>query len=121
MEQYQKVFKALGEGTRLKIIKLLSVQSFCVCELAAALDMLQPRISQHLRILKEAGLVSERKEAYWNYYSLETEFITQVLSEFEVFLDKPLEDLPELGNAAEKISCLDEDQRVKETKTKLKE
>jgi len=72
LESFQKVFKALGEPTRLKILKLIYTQPMCVCELSAVLDMLQPRISQHLRILKEAGLVSERKEGYFTYYNLQT-------------------------------------------------
>ncbi|MBO8167908.1 MAG: winged helix-turn-helix transcriptional regulator [Thermoanaerobacteraceae bacterium] len=120
MERYQKVFKALGERTRLKIIKLLATQSFCVCELAAALDMRQPRISQHLKILKEAGLVSERKEAYWNYYSLEKEYLNEVMQEFQSFLQQPLAETPGFDEVAQKVACLDEDQRVKETKRKLK-
>ncbi|WP_088553927.1 ArsR/SmtB family transcription factor [Calderihabitans maritimus] len=120
MERYQKVFKALGEMTRLKIIKLLAVKSFCVCELAALLDMRQPRISQHLRVLKEAGLVTERKEAYWNYYSLNREYLKQVFEDFNVFLKEALEDHPDFKPVAARIKHLHEDNRVARTKAKLK-
>lgn len=106
--------------TRLKIIKLLSVQSFCVCELAAALDMLQPRISQHLKILKEAGLVTERKEAYWTYYSVEKEFISELCNEFHKFLEMPLVETPGFQVISEAIAKLDENEDVKKTKSNLK-
>lgn len=69
-KQICKAFKALGEPTRLKIIKMLAIQGMCVCELSEVLGMLQPRVSQHLKILKEAELVEETKEGYWVYYSL---------------------------------------------------
>ncbi|WP_366924648.1 metalloregulator ArsR/SmtB family transcription factor [Metallumcola ferriviriculae] len=120
IERYQKVFKALGETTRLKILKLLSVESFCVCELAAALDMLQPRISQHLKILKEAGLVSERKDAYWTYYSVEKELINEVFQEFGTFLDNPLIETPGFQPVAERIATLEDNEEVKKSKSRLK-
>ncbi|MCF8011909.1 MAG: metalloregulator ArsR/SmtB family transcription factor [Clostridiales bacterium] len=63
LESIVKISKALGESTRLKILKLLSVRSMYVCELESVLQINQPRVSQHLRIIKEAGLVKERKEA----------------------------------------------------------
>lgn len=63
MNNYVKILKALGEPTRLKILKLLSIRPMYVCELESVLQMTQPRISQHLRTMKEAGLVIEKKEA----------------------------------------------------------
>jgi len=60
---FETVFKALGEPTRLKIIKLLAVRDLCVCDLEEVMQISQPRISQHLKVLKYAGLVNERKKA----------------------------------------------------------
>lgn len=70
IENYTKFLKALGEPTRLKIINLLAEKEMCVCELMEVLEMNQPRISQHLKVLKEAGVVQERKQAQWSHYSL---------------------------------------------------
>ncbi len=70
-ESIADVYKALGDKTRLRIMALLSHGELCVCELVGALSMSQPSISQHLRKLKQAGLLKERKTAQWVYYSLD--------------------------------------------------
>ena len=65
-----KVFKALGDPTRLKIIKMLSQCEKCVCEIIPATGKSQPTTSAHLKILHEAGLVKSRKEGLSVYYRL---------------------------------------------------
>ena len=60
MKDLLAVFKALSEETRLRIVKLLEGGELCVCDLVAALDMSQPKVSFHLNVLKEAGLVRDR-------------------------------------------------------------
>lgn len=62
--------KAIGEETRLEIISYLVVDTFCVCELVALLNMSQPSISQHLKRLRDAHIVIEEKRGKWNYYAL---------------------------------------------------
>lgn len=64
------VFKALSDETRLRIVKLLENGELCVCHIVAAIDMSQPKISFHLKILKEAGLVKDRREGKWMHYRL---------------------------------------------------
>ena len=59
---FETMFKALGEPTRLKILKLLAVKDLCVCDLEEIMQASQPRISQHLKVLKQARLVNERRE-----------------------------------------------------------
>ncbi|MBF0459728.1 MAG: metalloregulator ArsR/SmtB family transcription factor [Nitrospirae bacterium] len=66
-----KLFGALSDETRLRIIKLLEMGELCVCDITAALDMSQPKVSFHLSALKEAGLIRDRKDGKWVYYSLE--------------------------------------------------
>lgn len=69
MRTFIKVMKALSDPNRVKIIKLLQVKSMCVCELQAALDIAQPTVSKHLKILEEAGLVEYCKDGLWvNYF-----------------------------------------------------
>lgn len=64
------VFKACADETRLRILFLLSEGELCVCEIVAVLDMPQGKISRHLSVLKHAGLVSDRRNGIWIYYSL---------------------------------------------------
>lgn len=65
-----QVLKLLGDKTRLTIISVLQKQECCVCELVELFEMSQPSISQHLRKLKDAGLVAEERKGQWIYYSL---------------------------------------------------
>ncbi len=66
-----EIFKALADKTRLHIVALLAAEELCVCELVAVFDLTQPSISQHLRKLRQAGLVKERKTAQWVFYALD--------------------------------------------------
>jgi ArsR family transcriptional regulator len=68
-----KFFKALADTTRLRILGLLAVREMCVCEVMVALDLTQPTASHHLRILENVGLVKDRKEGKWVFYSLTDE------------------------------------------------
>jgi len=69
MREFTKVMKALSDPNRVRILKLLQHQSLCVCEIQAALDIAQPTVSNHLKVLEEAGLVFSRKDGLWvNYF-----------------------------------------------------
>ena len=71
MQNLLNVFKALSEETRLRIIKLLEHGELCVCDIVAALDMIQPKVSFHLAVLKEAGLIKDRKQGKWVHYKID--------------------------------------------------
>jgi len=71
--QKTRVFNALAEENRLKILSLLTFREMCVCELAAALGMTQPNITYHTKKLENAGLVGHEKRGKWVYYSLTDE------------------------------------------------
>lgn len=75
-----RAFHALSDGTRLQILQLLRQGECCVCELMDQLDAAQSRLSFHLRILKEAGLVTDRREGRWVYYAVEAETIAELIS-----------------------------------------
>ena len=64
------LFHALSDATRLGILDMLKDGERCVCELQDQLDAAQSRLSFHLRVLKEAGLVTDRKEGRWMYYTI---------------------------------------------------
>jgi ArsR family transcriptional regulator len=74
-------FRALSDETRLQLVDLLRGGERCVCELTDALDLGQSLLSFHLKALKDAGLVTDRREGRWAYYSLNAEAFAQ-LEEF---------------------------------------
>lgn len=73
MKKFMKLFSALSDETRLRIYLLLLEGSLCVCELVNILNMEQSRVSHSLRILKEAGLVDNRREGKWIIYFVNPE------------------------------------------------
>lgn len=64
------LFHALSDETRLAVLEMLRSGEQCVCDLQSALDVAQSRLSFHLKVLKDAGLVTDRKDGRWSYYSL---------------------------------------------------
>ena len=69
-DKQSRLFKALADETRLRILKLLEVREMCVCEVMVALGLTQPTASHHLGILENAGLAKNRKEGKWVFYSI---------------------------------------------------
>jgi ArsR family transcriptional regulator, arsenate/arsenite/antimonite-responsive transcriptional repressor len=65
-----RLFKALGDETRLRIVALLSHGELCVCHLESALEISQPNASRQLGVLRNAGIVESRREGSWVYYRL---------------------------------------------------
>src|SRR2546426_6179514 len=72
------LFHALSDETRLEIIELLRKGERCVCELTDTLDAAQSRLSFHLRVLKDAGIVSDRKDGRWVHYELVPEAFEEI-------------------------------------------
>lgn len=70
LEQVARWFHALSDETRLRIIECLEEGEQCVCDLMTTLDTAQSRLSFHLKTLKDAGLLNDRREGRWMYYSL---------------------------------------------------
>ncbi len=73
-----QLFHALSDETRLGILEMLRDGERCVCDLQADLDAAQSRLSFHLRVLREAGLVTDRREGRWSYYSIAPEALAEV-------------------------------------------
>ena len=78
-------FHALSDETRLEIVRLLSHSERCVCELQDAVGAAQSRLSFHLKTLKDAGLVSDRREGRWVYYTLRPEALATLRAALESF------------------------------------
>jgi ArsR family transcriptional regulator, arsenate/arsenite/antimonite-responsive transcriptional repressor len=83
------LFHALSDETRLNILDLLRGGEQCVCDLQDALGAAQSRLSFHLRVLKEAGLVSDRKEGRWSYYTLESDAFAEAHDVVRVLASAP--------------------------------
>ena len=66
------LLKALAEPIRLEIIESLSTGEKCVCDLMQETDLAQSKISFHLKVLKEAGVITDRQSGRWVYYQLDT-------------------------------------------------
>jgi ArsR family transcriptional regulator len=71
-------FHALSDETRLEIVAMLSNGERCVCDLMDALDVAQSRLSFHLKVVKDAGIVMDRKDGRWVHYSLNRERIEEM-------------------------------------------
>jgi len=95
-ENLAEVYKALADKSRLHMLALLSHREMCVCELVQVLSMSQPGVSQHLRKLKQAGLVKERKTAQWVYYSLQ-DTTPSVINDIVASLPDVSDDLEKLA------------------------
>ena len=79
--ELQRGLRALADATRLKIVRLLLTHDMCVGALARSLNMSSAAISQHLRLLREAGLVKGEKRGYWTHYSVEREGLIELADE----------------------------------------
>lgn len=94
-------FQAVAEETRLRIVQLLAGGERCVCELQEDLDAAQSRLSFHLKKLKDAGVVSDRRQGRWVYYSL----VPESLEEMRSFLGEVKARREWLPVVAEEESC----------------
>ncbi|MGE4485632.1 MAG: ArsR/SmtB family transcription factor [Oscillospiraceae bacterium] len=80
LEKTSDLFKVLGDPTRAKIIRALSIAELCVCDIAEVLGMTNSAISHQLRILKQARLVKNRRDGKTVFYRLDDDHISQVFS-----------------------------------------
>jgi len=91
IEETADVLKLLGDKNRLTIIALLNERELCVCEIVDILKTSQPNISQHMRKLKDGGLVKESKKGQWVYYSLHIQdkpYIAEIIKQIPSQRDK---------------------------------
>src|SRR5690349_3778709 len=77
---YAKLFKALGDETRLDMLGLLAAApaEMCVCDIESHFQLSQPTVSHHLKLLREAGLITGERRGNWVYYRLETKTLAQL-------------------------------------------
>src|SRR5687768_8055340 len=76
------ILKALAEPQRWRIVELLAAEELCVCHLVDELDVDQPLVSHHLRVLRDAGVVESERFRYWTYYRLRPAVVAQLGARF---------------------------------------
>ena len=87
MAEYEiesKIFKAMSEPTRLKVLDLLSCSELCACEILDSLSVTQSTLSHHMKVLMNCGLVTGRKSATWMFYSISPECVKKVQQFIEI-------------------------------------
>lgn len=89
------VAKALGDETRARIVGVLGVRALCVCELKAALNLSQATVSDHVRVLLDAGLLSTSRESYWTVYSIRKDLPSETLQFLSRLMEQVHASFPE--------------------------
>lgn len=113
MEELLKIFKALSDPNRIRIIKMLEEHDLCVCEISAILKLANSTVSKHLSILSSAGLIYGDKQGKWVYYKLAKApsviYLTELLPLIHNWLneDKQIRyDKKTLKNISNIIKCI---------------
>jgi DNA-binding transcriptional ArsR family regulator len=96
MKSHLKVFKALSDKNRLRIMKMLETRPMCVCEITAVLNLAPSTVSKHLSLLHEAELIEDKKEGKWVSYSLPGKSLLPFVSEMLKLLRRSLKDDPKV-------------------------
>ncbi|PTX64299.1 ArsR family transcriptional regulator [Melghirimyces profundicolus] len=104
LDQLAEYHKVLGDQTRLRILALLKCEELCVCELVEILQLSQPTVSQHMRRLKSIGLVKERRQGQWVFYSLDGSQYPLFKGVIETLPDLR-EEIEQLKNNGKKVIC----------------
>src|SRR3954452_24114223 len=89
LDRSVQLFHALSDSTRLSILQRLRFGERCVCDLTDALDAAQSRLSFHLKVLKDAGLVTDRRDGRWMYYTLNQEALSEAAELVQTLASTP--------------------------------
>src|SRR5699024_11183257 len=113
IDKVADILKLLGNETRLTMLKILDDHDCCVCEFVEIFQASQPSISQHIRKLKDIGLVEEERRGQWIYYSInkDSEFYSLILKLLNL-LPQQDEKLKELENKAHESSVNDRGNKI---------
>lgn len=86
-ERLVAIFKALGDATRLDVFRLIAAQPepICVCDVVDQFNVSQPTISHHLKVLREAGLITVSRRGVWAYYGVDAHGLATLKTSIEAF------------------------------------
>ncbi len=105
MDKLVSFFRALGEETRMKIISMLLEEEMCICELIEKLNLSQSAVSHHVKILKQAELVNDRRQGKWIFYSINKAGFEKYLNLIDNELDGTVNSYEYKMKAEAEISC----------------
>jgi len=103
MSDTVRVFKALSDGTRLRILDILLERECCVCEVMQVLGISQPSASRHLSILHDAGILKAKKQGIWMYYAVDHEGMPAYAQEIIKGVRLAMADAPEAREDRKKL------------------
>ncbi len=92
VQESLRILRALSGETRAKLVRLLCERELCVCELEYILELSQPAISQQVRILREAGIATARRQGNWIFYHIDRRDLADALNRVGDCLNAPLSD-----------------------------
>ena len=87
--EVETCFSALGDATRLKMLKLMADEELCSCEVMAALELTQPTTSHHLGILERAGLLTSKRNGKWVFYRISNAKVHDLINRGFTFVEEP--------------------------------
>jgi len=104
------LLKSVADETRLAILTMLQDGEMCVCEIMEFLSVSQPAVSHHLRILRQAGLINDRRQGKWIFYSLDPEALESAATLLDRMLFQPARQLKATGGGPVKQhpACTDD-------------
>jgi ArsR family transcriptional regulator len=97
LERAQLLLRVLSDPIRLRVVQVLAEGERCVCDLTAELELAQPKLSFHLKVMKEAGLITVRQQGRWMYYRLCPELLLSLrdwLGGLAARCDRPAAECP---------------------------
>jgi ArsR family transcriptional regulator len=107
MKKVIRIFKALSDPNRLRILKMLERRSLCLCEISAVLNLAPSTVSKHLSILREADLISDHKEGKWVNFHLNKDTSQRYAREMLAFLETNLPDDDIILRDAKRVQTVD--------------
>lgn len=107
MRRLLKIFKALSDSNRIRILKMLEIRSLCVCEITEVLNLANSTVSKHLSILRDTELIIDEKDGKWVNYHLNTSRSEPYVSELLPLLQEWLPDDETIHKDAEKVKSVD--------------
>ncbi len=106
LEKQEKIFKALSDSSRIRIVKMLQRKPLCVCEIREILNLATSTVSKHLSILRDAGLIVDWKDGKWINYKINPE-PDPLTSNALLYIQMQIEDDETIRNDRKKVNGVD--------------
>lgn len=113
MEDLTKILKALSDSNRIRILKILETKELCVCEISFVLGLANSTVSQHLSVLKDAGLIIEEKEGKWVNHRLASSPGSSYITDLMPMIKKWLVDDKTIRSDLKKLEAANRNQLCK--------